>query len=141
MKQTAVEWFNQEINKLNVGTDARVFIAKLLKQAKELEKEQIIETCGGKEAFMESAGLKPKQETLEEAAINNYKELYEGEPLTQDVPIDAFKQGAKWQQEQAKEMEKEQQGYNKEEVIKILLTFRAENPRYINLWFEQFKKK
>jgi len=42
----------------------------------------------------------PKQETLEEAAIYNYKELYEGEPLTQDGPIDAFKQGAKWQQEQ-----------------------------------------
>jgi hypothetical protein len=37
---TAVEWFNQEINKLNVGTDARVFIAKLFKQAKEMEKEQ-----------------------------------------------------------------------------------------------------
>ena len=32
-----------------------------------------------------------KQETeLEEAALINYKELYEGEPLTQDVPIDAF---------------------------------------------------
>ena len=34
----------------------------------------------------------------EEAAVINYKKLYEGEPLTQDVPIDAFKQGAKWQQ-------------------------------------------
>jgi hypothetical protein len=41
--------------------------------------------------------LVPKQETLEEASIINYKKLYEGEPLTQDVPIDAFKQGAKWQ--------------------------------------------
>jgi hypothetical protein len=39
------------------------------------------------------------KETLEEAAINNYKELYEGEPLTQDVPIDAFKQGVKWKTE------------------------------------------
>ena len=36
----------------------------------------------------------------QEAAVINYKKLYEGEPLTQDVPIDAFKQGAKWQQEQ-----------------------------------------
>ena len=35
---------------------------------------------------------------IEEAAVINYKKLYEGEPLTQDVPIDAFKQGAKWQQ-------------------------------------------
>jgi hypothetical protein len=39
-------------------------------------------------------------ETLEEVAEKTYKKLYEGEPLTQDVPIDAFKQGAKWQQEQ-----------------------------------------
>ena len=39
-------------------------------------------------------------ETLEEAAVINYKKLYEGEPLTQDVPIDAFIDGAKWQQEQ-----------------------------------------
>jgi hypothetical protein len=30
--------------------------------------EQIIEHCGGKEKFMEICGLKPKQETLEEAA-------------------------------------------------------------------------
>jgi hypothetical protein len=43
MKQTALEWFNQEINKLNVGTDARVFIAKLFKKAKEMEKQQIID--------------------------------------------------------------------------------------------------
>jgi hypothetical protein len=40
-KQTAVEWFNEEINKLNVGTDARVFIAKLFQQAKEMEKERL----------------------------------------------------------------------------------------------------
>ena len=37
------------------------------------------------------------KETLEEAAVINYKKLYEGEPLTQDVPIDAFIEGAKWQ--------------------------------------------
>ena len=42
MKQTAVEWFNEEINKLNVGTDARIFIAKLFEKAKEMEKEQIM---------------------------------------------------------------------------------------------------
>ncbi len=41
--KTAVELFNEEINKLNVGNDARVFIAKLFKQAKEMEKEQIID--------------------------------------------------------------------------------------------------
>ena len=39
------------------------------------------------------------KETLKEAAVINYKKLYEGEPLTQDVPIDAFIDGAKWMQE------------------------------------------
>jgi len=42
--------------------------------------------------------------------------------------------------EQAKEMEK-QQGYSEEEVIEILLNCRGENPRYIEEWFEQYKKK
>ena len=37
---TAVEWYNEEINKLNVGNDARVFIAKLFEQTKEMEKKQ-----------------------------------------------------------------------------------------------------
>jgi hypothetical protein len=41
--QTAVEWLVEEINKLNVSTEARGFINKLEKQAKEMEKQQIIE--------------------------------------------------------------------------------------------------
>ena len=52
-----------------------------------------------------------EKETLEEAAVINYKKLYEGEPLTQDVPIDAFKDGAKWQAERM---------YSEEEVLDIL---------------------
>jgi len=40
-QKTAVEWFNEEINKLNVGNDARVFIAKLFEQSKEMEKDQM----------------------------------------------------------------------------------------------------
>ena len=39
------------------------------------------------------------KQAIKEAALNNYKELYEGEPLTHEVPIDAFIKGAKWQQE------------------------------------------
>lgn len=79
----------------------------------------------------------PKQ-TLEEAAINNYKELYEGEPLTQDVPINAFIDGAKWQQERM---------YNEEEVLVILhkrmkYTLGEDYKEETTLkWFEQFKKK
>jgi len=53
MKQTAVEWFNEEINKLNVGTDARVFIAKLFEKAKEMEKKQLFlsSKTSAKEAY------------------------------------------------------------------------------------------
>lgn len=41
MKQTAVEWLVQEINKINVSTEARIFINKLEEKAKEMEKQQI----------------------------------------------------------------------------------------------------
>jgi hypothetical protein len=76
-------------------------------------------------------------ETLEEAAINNYKELYEGEPLTQDVPIDAFKQGAKWQQERM---------YSEEDMRKAYCRgygaiVRSSLNDCFYEWFEQFKKK
>ena len=73
-----------------------------------------------------------KQETLEEAAVINYKKLYEGEPLTQDVPIDAFKQGARWQQERS---------YSEEEVLQILASYADWSINDIRGWFEQFKKK
>lgn len=43
MKQTAVEWLVQEINKINVSNEARIFINKLEKQAKEMEKEQSLD--------------------------------------------------------------------------------------------------
>lgn len=42
-KQTTVEWLVQEINKINVSTEARIFINKLEKQAKEMEKRQIMD--------------------------------------------------------------------------------------------------
>ena len=82
-----------------------------------------------------------KQKTLEVAAVINYKKLYEGEPLTQDVPIDAFIQGAKWKQERS---------YSEEEVLNKLTHFAVEIQRQnkqrivplrINEWFERNKKK
>jgi len=96
-----------------------------------------------------------KQETLEEAAEKSslYNEIYS---IVKQIPRKETNSDAmdypsaissieelfhKWQQDQAKEMEKEQQCYNEEEVIEILLTFRAENPRYIEEFLEQFKKK
>jgi hypothetical protein len=83
------------------------------------------------------------KETLEEASVINYKKLYEGEPLTQDVPIDAFKQGAKWQMKRM---------YSEEEVLEILTErckhfgtnvkpFRELLLKQDLEWFEQFKKK
>lgn len=39
-QQTAVEWFSQEINKINVSTEARLFINKLKEQALTMEKEE-----------------------------------------------------------------------------------------------------
>jgi hypothetical protein len=71
-------------------------------------------------------------ETLEEAAEKTYKKLYEGEPLTQDVPIDAFKQGAKWQQDKNK--------YSGEEVLEIIYKFKQTCPYFIEEWFNKFKK-
>ena len=86
-----------------------------------------------------------EKETLEEAAVINYKKLYEGEPLTQDAPIDAFKDGAKWH---AERMYSEEE---KELMIKIFHTYWFENnPEHednLKEWelskklFEQFKKK
>jgi hypothetical protein len=70
MKQTAVEWFNEEINKLNVGTDARVFIAKLFNQAKEMEKEQI------SIAYKEGWNC-PHGEGFPETGEQYYKQTYE----------------------------------------------------------------
>ena len=68
--------------------------------------------------------------SLEEAAVINYKKLYEGEPLTQDIPIDAFKQGAKWQKERS---------YSEKEVLTMLLIKHdGLTPEYV---LQQFKKK
>ena len=65
--------------------------------------EQIIETCGGKEEFMKSAGLLSKQETLEEAAERLY-------PLSA-IPRKLFIIGAKWQQERSYSEEDMKESY------------------------------
>jgi hypothetical protein len=57
--------------------------------------KQIIESCGGEEEFMESAGLKPKKETLEESA----KKYTRGVDFGTSNDYNAFIEGAKWQQE------------------------------------------
>jgi hypothetical protein len=91
-----------------------------------------------------SQQIKPKQETLEEAAknyINNDLDLYESLTdghISYDIAIDLlhklFTQGAKWQQEQDKKM------YSEED---LRTAYNAENEGWVgfDFWFEQFKKK
>lgn len=94
--------------------------------------QQIIDAVGGKDRFREIAKIKPKQETIEEAADNYSKEL------TQVV---AFYQGAKWEQ---------QRSYSEEEVLNKLTHFAVEIQRQnkkgvfplrIKEWFERNKNK
>ena len=61
--------------------------------------EQIIDAVGGEDRFREIAGLKPKQETLEEAADKKYglSDRYSKDRL-------AFIEGAKWMQEQMEKL-------------------------------------
>ena len=75
MKQTAVEWMVQEINKINVSTEARIFINKLENQAKEMEKEQIIEAHGNKKKL--SRGVTNYEYTL--TGEEYYKETFKSE--------------------------------------------------------------
>jgi hypothetical protein len=103
---------------------------RILSETPELVKQKVRETA--------NKLVEPKQETLEEAAIYNYKELYEGEPLTQDVPIDAFIKGAKWQSERS---------YSEEDLKTAFLDgwqLRDGDlpfPKAMKKWFEQFKNK
>jgi hypothetical protein len=102
--------------------------------------QQIIDAVGGEDRFREIAGIKPKQETLEEATKNwitknsGIKSL-----LTPEFVRESFKEGAKWQQEKM---------YSEEEVFKLLCNmpnfFNMTIPQQIQArkeWFEQFKKK
>jgi len=82
--------------------------------------------------------MKPKQETLEEAAEKEYPTIHE------QYQYDAFIEGAKWQQERS---------YSEEEVYNLILKaikdcydeqlehHYAGDYRNLKIWFEQFKKK
>jgi hypothetical protein len=71
--KTAVEWYNEEINKLNVGNDARVFIAKLFELAKAMEKEQIIESYRDGRSDQQSQGSRFYNRMAEQYYNENYK--------------------------------------------------------------------
>jgi hypothetical protein len=73
-----------------------------------------------------------KQETLEEAAEKWYDSTEENKGFPK---IKAFKEGAKWQQEQDKNK------YSEYEVKRILMKTGKYTKISLNVWFEQFKKK
>jgi hypothetical protein len=88
---------------------------------KEEQKQHLIDIMRGDEEL----GLyeEPKQETLEEAALNYSKQFLS----TQEYD---FKEGAKWQQERM---------YSKEDLRTAWMA--AKNSSDFNEWFEQYKKK
>jgi hypothetical protein len=85
------------------------------------QKQHLIDIMRGDEEL----GLyeEPKQETLEEAALNYSKQFLS----TQEYD---FKEGAKWQQERM---------YSKEDLRTAWMA--AKNSSDFNEWFEQYKKK
>jgi hypothetical protein len=83
-KQTAVEWFNEEINKLNVGNDARVFIAKLFELAKEMEKDQMVK-------FAEFVATYPDKNRNVYGQILHAKSKYDGAERTIDLLEEYYK--------------------------------------------------
>jgi hypothetical protein len=68
-----------------------------VKEEPKLRHQQIIDAVGGEDRFREIAGIKPKQETLEEAAVRiAYDSTEENKGFPQ---MKAFINGAKWQAE------------------------------------------
>ena len=106
--------------------------------------EQIIEHCGGEEKFMEICGLKPKQETLEEAAEKTRQESFICCSLSKSVDYVtvgerekvAFIEGAKWQQEQYEILFDEYHEYTVD-CIEVEL----KRPIPFKSWVKQFKNK
>jgi hypothetical protein len=64
-KQTAVEWFNDEII-IHLNFDQRLYLKDILKQAKEMEKEQITEAFedGNEQGFICKTGKEYYNETF-----------------------------------------------------------------------------
>ena len=68
MKQTAVEWFFQQLTTVDYGCINKTFlqndnslsghnIRKLFQQAKEMEKEQIINAHGDEQSYLQDDGI------------------------------------------------------------------------------------
>jgi hypothetical protein len=102
--------------------------------------EQIIETCGGKEAFMESAGLKPKQETLEEVKdISYWKKNCEENYIT--TPISVLRYISELEKRSYSEEDMKKAFCNGGNLDYSVLTSTEVGTKILNKWFKQFKKK
>jgi hypothetical protein len=96
--------------------------------------QQIIDIVGGEDRFREIAGIKPKQETLEEAAV---RIAYDSTEDNKGFPqMKAFINGAKWMEERM---------YSEEEVRLMLSeSFKASQEGYditSDSIIKRFKKK
>jgi hypothetical protein len=95
--------------------------------------QQIIDAVGGEDRFREIAGIKPKQETLEEAAVRiAYDSIEENKGFPQ---MKAFINGAKWQAERM---------YSEEDMKLSFETgrnFQLTGENNFNELIEQFKNK
>ena len=69
---TAVEWFARGINKINVSTEARLFIEKLKNRAKDMEKEQIIK--GYDTGCLDASGFSADKQSCEDYYNETYKQ-------------------------------------------------------------------
>jgi hypothetical protein len=107
--------------------------------------QQIIDLAGGEERCKELLGIKPKQETLEEAAEKlypeNWESIMEGQHDSNSYERNAFIKGAKWQSERM---------YSEEETYRILHKLMMEihidglliaDDTDLKTWFQQNKKK
>ena len=110
--------------------------------------KQIIEDCGGEEAFMEAAGLKPKQETLEELAKNTTKK-YINEREKQTAYLE-FINGYQLAKEQDKNKYSEE---DMMEAVRFGMLYKSDSSKklfekkgmapteVLKKWFDKVKKK
>jgi len=105
-----------------------------------LEPNQIKCYCGHTTICDCSPLEEPKQETLEEVAINRWAE---GAWDNRDGFTDGFVEGAKWQQERSyseEDLISFAHFYFKEEFNSTMQTSKSTD-EILQEWFEQFKKK
>ena len=156
-----LEWFveNPSCEEVDVYKDKRLKIEQdfdfyeiiIPKEEPKPVWQQIIETCGGEEEFMESAGLLSKQETLEEFTENYINKFY-NDYAFKDLLKPLLIEGANWQAERMYSEEDMKQaffdgvrvtgeGYNGEYASGNHPDIEVEFYESYTEWFNKIKKK